>query len=237
MGKHNTNHKNKMKLNTTRPSRKGFTLVELLVVMAIIAVLASIATPLVLNKRREADKTKAIGHAKQCLIAFVEFEGEEGTRPGQQIVDEGNLDDAAAASSNDCFRQLLQRLPTVRSEAIFFAPSKISKNPDNDIGESPDFSKACEDGEVGFLYVDAPTSRDGAPLMAAPLFDTSGLFDFQAYNGKAVVLKTDGSVEALDIDEDTEQVLISSGGSEVELLSSGNKTFREAPEIKYPIER
>jgi len=224
-----------MKLNTNRPTRKGFTLVELLVVMAIIAVLASIATPLVLNKRREADKTKAIGHAKQCLIAFTEFEAEEGTRPGQQIVDEGNLDGAAAANANDCLRQLLQRLATVRSEAIFFAPSKISKQPDNDIGDSTNnFAEACEKGEVGFLYVDSPTSKDGAPLMAAPLFDTSGKFDFQAYNGKAVVLKTDGSVEAIDINEDSEIVEIKVGGANVDMLSIQNKTFREAPEIKYP---
>ncbi len=227
-----------MKLNTIRPTRKGFTLVELLVVMAIIAVLASIATPLVLNKRREADRTKAVGHAKQCLIAFTEFEGEEGVRPGQQIVDEGNLEGAAATSSNDCYRQLLQRLATVRSEAIFFAPSKISKAPDNDIGDSTnDFAEACEQGEVGYLYVDAPTARDGAPLMGAPLFDTSGKFDFQAYNGKAVVLKTDGSVDSLAIDEDSELVMIKVGGSDVDMFSSQNKTFRDAPEILYPLER
>jgi len=226
-----------MKLNINRPSRKGFTLVELLVVMAIIAVLASIATPLVLNKTREADRTKAVGHAKQCLLAFTEFQIEEGTRPGQQIVDEGNVDGAAAGNANDCFRQLLQRLVTVRSEAIFFAPSLISREPDNDIGDSTnDFAEACEKGEVGFMYVDAPRAKDGAPLMAAPLADDQGTFDFQKYNGKAVVLKTDGSVESLDIDEDSEIVNIKVGGSDVDMFSTANKTFRDSdpPSFLYP---
>lgn len=225
-----------MKLNV-KPSRKGFTLVELLVVMAIIAVLASIATPLVLNKRKDADRTKAVGHATQVRLAIVEFENDYNTRPGEDVVDDDLFDGAAAGSANDVFRQLLQGLPSVRSEAIFFAPSLISTQPDNDIGDNAnDFAEACEDGEVGFLYVDAPDARSGAPLIGAPLFDDqSESFDFDAYNGKAVFLKSDGSVDVLKIDEETEEVTIRSSGSDVNILSSENRVFREDPTIIFPI--
>ena len=228
-----------MKLKYTKPTPKGFTLVELLVVMAIIAVLASIATPLVLQKRKEADRTKAIAHAKQSHIGIISFEGEEGVRPGAQIVAEGNVTGAAATTSNDVLRQLLQRLPDVRTEAIFFAPSKISLQPDNDIGDAANnYAQAMEQGECGYLYVDNPASRSGAPLMAAPLIDgTSAKFDYDAYIGKAVVLKTDGAAVSVDIDEDAETAMIKVGGSLVDMFTTANKTFRNAPSILYPIPR
>jgi len=152
-----------MKINT-KTARKGFTLVELLVVMAIIAVLASIA--------------------------------------------------------------------------IFFAPSLISSTPDDDIGTvEDDFANALEERECGFVYVDAPDSRSGAPLAGAPLIDnTQELFDFDAYNGKAVFLKTDGSVVTVNINETSEEAEIIVGGTAVNILDGvANPTFREAPSILFPL--
>jgi len=201
----------------------------------IILVLASICMPLFLGKRTGADKTKAIGHAKQCLIAFTEFEEEYGALPGQIIADGGKVPGAEAKTSNDCFRQLLQGLVTVRSEAIFFAPSKISKQPDNDIGDASNhFAEACEKGEVGFLYVEAPNALEGAPLMATPLLNASGMFDAGAYKGYGVVLKNDGSVEAVKIDSSTGKILIRVGGKNVDMFGFRNPTLVDPYVIKYP---
>jgi len=173
-----------------------------LVLLIVIGVLIFIIAPPILGRRRvNSDKDKALGHAKQVLLAFVEFEGEYGTRPGRSHTDERLIPGAKADTSNACFRQFFQGLDTVRSEVIFYAPSKFTVYPDNIIGDkSNHFAEACAKGEVGFLYIDAPTARDGAPLFAAPLDDHEGRFDPESYNGKAVVMKTDGSVEAFDID-------------------------------------
>jgi len=193
--------------------------------------------PFISKRIADAHRTKAVGHSKQILIALTEFEGEFGIRPGAQAAKEIEaLKGTKTVSSNDCFRQLLLTLPYVRTEAIFYAPSKISKQPDNDIGTTENkFLQACAKGEVGFVYVDAPDAKDGAPLVVAPLLDAkSGKFDYKKYGGKAVVLMTDGSVQTIDIDRKTGKIFIKSGGKMVDLLSKDNPTFRSAPSIKYP---
>lgn len=220
-----------MKLNT-KTTRKGFTLVELLVVMAIIAVLASIATPLILSKRKDADRTKAVGHATQIKLALVEFEDEYGLRPGDSVKDE--IDGGESTSANSCFRMLIQGSNTLRSEAIFFAPSKLSKKPDGDVGsKSNNFKQACDKGEVGFLYIDAPFAKSAAPLIAAPLQKEDGSkLDFSAYNGKAVILKVDGSVDTPDIDEDKGEITAKFGGSDINLLAVSGELFGDDAKIK-----
>jgi len=206
-----------------------------LVLLIIIGVLAAIILSITFEMKRDSNRFKAMSHARSCLIAYTEFESEYGARPGQIIADGGKVPGARAETANDCFRQLLQGLATVRSEAIFYAPSRISKQPDNDLGdESNHFAEACAKGEVGFLYVDAPSAIDGAPLMATPLLNTSGMFDSRAYNGHAVILKTDGSVEVMDIDPDTGRIYILVDGEKVDILSSENPLFPSPPTIKYP---
>ncbi len=202
-------------------------------VMAIIAVLASIAMPTIFSKLRDADRTKAVAHASEIKNALVSFETEYGIRPGQKIVDEGDLDGAAAGTSNDIFRQLFIG-GLLKSEAIFFAPSKVCKKPDNDIGNRANkYAQALEKGENGFMYVDNPYSKQGAPVCAAPL-DRQNEFDAEAYNGLAVVLKSDGSVDTLRINEDSHKVEIKVGGSKADMFSSSNKTFVDPPKLVYP---
>ena len=47
-----------------RLNRKGFTLIEVIVVAAIIAILAGILVPMIFNQIDEAKKTKAVGEVK-----------------------------------------------------------------------------------------------------------------------------------------------------------------------------
>ena len=70
-----------MKMTKTKLA-KGFTLVELLVVIAIIAALAALSTPVVLKQQKKAAATEAVNNAKQHFILLFEFDQDNGQYPG-----------------------------------------------------------------------------------------------------------------------------------------------------------
>ncbi|RYD29397.1 MAG: prepilin-type N-terminal cleavage/methylation domain-containing protein, partial [Verrucomicrobiaceae bacterium] len=84
-------------MKTTYQTRRGFTLVELLVVIVIIAALAGLTAPMVIRQRKKADQTEAVSNARQVGLALFEFETEYGSFPegslGNQIneANGGNL--------------------------------------------------------------------------------------------------------------------------------------------------
>lgn len=64
-----------------RLSRHGFTLVELLVVMAIIAILISLLLPAVQAARETARRTQCVNHMKQIALALTNYAGGHGVFP------------------------------------------------------------------------------------------------------------------------------------------------------------
>lgn len=63
--------KNKLKVNISNNARsKGFTLVEMIAVLAIIAILFSVFTPKVAGYIKEAKKTKALEEVRQVVLAI-----------------------------------------------------------------------------------------------------------------------------------------------------------------------
>lgn len=192
------------------------------------------ANPFLVKKLASKHRIQAIGNANQIYLALLTFTEKHGIRPGEEAAKK--IEGAKFETANDCFRQLFLGTTDLRTEAIFYASSKISETQDNDIGTIENkFLQACQKGEVGFLYVDSPAARSGAPLVAAPLMDgTSTTFDHAKYGGKAIILHSDGSVKTHDINPDTGKVEIKINGKMIDIFSQENPIFRSAPNIKYP---
>jgi prepilin-type N-terminal cleavage/methylation domain-containing protein len=210
--------------------RGGFTLVELLVVIVIIAALAGLTAPMVIRQRKKADQTEATSNARQIGLAMFEFETAYGSFPdsttatqvtestGSQLTLTGN-------TANDYYRQLIAA-EIAQSEALFYAKTAFTKKPDNIFNNS---SNALAAGEVGFGYIMngalafSTAGNPARPLLAAPLafpFQT-GQFDPDFYDAKAVVLRIDNSVQSLPVLRQSK--LVQLGGSK-NLLQPGEDT-------------
>jgi prepilin-type N-terminal cleavage/methylation domain-containing protein len=189
-----------MKTNPKMP--RGFTLVELLVVIVIIAALAGLTAPMVMKQVRKADQTQAVSNARQVGMALFEFEGEYNSFPDDSTaVTVKEATDTALVtgnSANDRFRQLF-RAGIIQSEEVFYTKTSYTKKPDN-VTEN---DKALAKGEVGFGIIMTTDNKGlsasgnpSRPIMATPF--TAALnkpeFDIDAYLGKAVILKADNSV-------------------------------------------
>ena len=212
-------------MKTNVKTRRGFTLVELLVVIVIIASLAGLTAPMVIRQRKKADQTEATSNARQIGLAMFEFETEYGSFPDARTEDLLQNEDGytlGSGSSNAYFRQLLAADIT-QSEAMFFAKSKRSpRKPDGNI----DGAEALKAAEVGFGYILDGTngqSTAGNParvIAAAPLLAASDDFDPDPYDKNAVVLRIDNSVASLRINEEN-QAILSGGATPVLLLDAG----------------
>jgi prepilin-type N-terminal cleavage/methylation domain-containing protein len=197
-----------MKTNV-QTTRRGFTLVELLVVIVIIASLAGLTAPMVIRQRKKADQTEAVSNARQIGIAMLEFDNDYGSYPGKLTLDQviENFPDEvikgeAGSDSNGYFKQLMQAGLT-QSEAIFYAKAKGTRKPDGKIKTNTD---ALSAGEVGFGYItdgDEGMSSAGNPARAVcvtPLSPTdTGKFDGDPFDKKAVILRIDNSATSVNI--------------------------------------
>ena len=218
-----------MKTNP-RQQRRGFTLVELLVVIVIIAALAGLTAPMVIRQRKKADQTEAVNNARQIGLALFEFETAYGSFPDQTTATEvrnatETVLSLGTANSNDYFRQLIAA-EVCQSEAMFYAKSAYTKKPDNVFNTA---QNALEKGEVGFGYIMntntafSTAGNPARPIVAAPLkypFET-GKFDTDMYDYKAVVLRIDNSVQSLQVLKTTQLAQLGGGKN---LLQKGDDT-------------
>ncbi|MEP4077916.1 prepilin-type N-terminal cleavage/methylation domain-containing protein [Haloferula sp.] len=223
---------------------RGFTLVELLVVIVIIAALAGLSAPMILRQRKAADRTEAISNAKQIGLALLEFDQEFGSFPDDNT--QATVEDATGTElqlgggkSNDYFRQLIAF--GIQSEDIFYCKAAYTKKPDKVMSTG----NALEAGEVGFGYImlDATTGQNtsgnpGRPVLAAPLLDAQEdwSFDGDPFGDKAVLLRLDNSVDAPLIRQRDNKVSVGDGKT---LQDNGQDSVwgTESPVIKAPEKR
>ena len=242
-GKTDINIQNKihtMKMTKTKLA-KGFTLVELLVVIAIIAALAALSTPVVLKQQKKAASTEAVNNAKQMFILLFEFDQDNGGYPGSSFK---NSTGAVSASSNGAFKEFFLA-SQIDSEDIFYAKTGWSTKPDGDIGVAGTYTTAMEADECGFNYAlkaadesFGTTSPSGVPLISTPALVkafTGNEFNINAFGGRAVVLFNDGACKSLPITEGATAgqgvVNITVGGVATEIFSVGNTNLAAAPTI------
>lgn len=194
-------------MKTYQTNKRGFTLVELLVVIVIIAALAGLTAPMVIRQRKKADQTEATSNARQIGFAMFEFESEfgsfpdDGTKATNDLVYTDTPIQGDNGSSNGYFKQLMQTGIT-QSETMFFAKCPVSKKPDGDISTD---AAALAAGEVGFGYVtdgagvgQSSGGNPARPLVVAPLASATE-FDTSYFDKKAVVLRIDNSASSVPI--------------------------------------
>lgn len=232
-----------MKMN--QKLRPGFTLVELLVVIVIIAALAGLTAPMVMRQRKKADQTEATNNARQVGMALFEFETEYGSFPDRDTATAvaeatGSNLNMSGDSANDYFRQLIAA-GIAQAETMFFAKAPYTRKPDDIMNGA----KALAAGENGFGYIMNGNIGFGIggtpsrPIIATPLLNaaTDGTFDPDPFDGKAVVLRLDNSVRSLQIRKTDKKVSLGGGQT---LLQTGENTVwgsDTSPRLRAPLRR
>lgn len=232
-------------MKTNHKTRRGFTLVELLVVIVIIAALAGLTAPMVIRQRKKADQTEAVNNARQIGLALFEFETEYGSFPDDLTAEtvKANTETALVGGkkANDRFRQLM-RAGIAQSETMFYSKTTYTKKPD---GVFNDDLTALAKGEVGFGLMEntggvglSNAGNPSRPVVMTPFATglTGEQFDFDIYDGKAVILKLDNSVTSVPIIKASKLVKIN-GKS---LTAVGDDTVwgtGVTPTLIYPISK
>jgi prepilin-type N-terminal cleavage/methylation domain-containing protein len=230
-------------MKTNVQNRRGFTLVELLVVIVIIASLAGLTAPMVIRQRKKADQTEAISNARQIGLAFLEFDNDYGSLPGTTsltLLDStAKITGTAGADSNGYFKMLMQADLT-QAEQMFYAKARGTIKPDGNISTNGEALKAKE---VGFGYVAIGTEglssagNPARPVIMSPLTPGAATLDPAPFDKNLVVLRMDNSATSLKmkVAEGATVGTVSIGGQD--LFTSGNPVWDGAtPAIKPPLQ-
>jgi prepilin-type N-terminal cleavage/methylation domain-containing protein len=224
-----------------RKSSAAFTLIELLIVITIIAVLASIALPAYTGVKERGDQTKDLSNAKQIALALRQFAiDNNGAYPAKPPGTDYSTAAGTPATSNDTFWWLFPNY--LQSEQIFATNGSAYTpgNPDNKLdpagsGTRTDTLKA---GENSFAYVSGltDTSNPTFPLIAdgfaagGTTYATNKAVKGGVWSGKkAVVVFCDSSGQILPVNATTHQLQrTDSTGAKVNMFTGAADWFDAA---------
>ncbi|MBK1832061.1 hypothetical protein JIN77_15095 [Verrucomicrobiaceae bacterium R5-34] len=184
-----------------------------------------------LNKSKRGEMTKAVMNAKQIFLLMAEFDLDYGEFPNDETANSDDLLKAYRGKhSNDYLGQFLAGGYT-QSEQLFFVKggAPTDKKPDNDISTK---AKTLEAGECGFAYYKGLSMGKNAamPLLLAPMTGKGFKFDPKAFDGKAIVLRLDGSVTTYPIDANGDVIL--ANGKRLFEGGAGTIWGNEGPDAK-----
>ncbi len=222
-----------MKLSALKKNRKGFTLIELMVVIAILAALASIGYAPIMDHLNDGDRQKAMSNMKSLHTMLQGFKTDHGNYPCdataerlQEEKPELNFGALTGDNSNAYFRQVYYSNANVSEKPFFALVSCNGLNVDTEGDDKLANGQALTRGENAMAYVMRKNSADpsvkdavrasNAPLLicgiypsATPYDGSQVAFDADSFRGHAFVLSNDGSVKDLDkILEDQEDKLV-----------------------------
>ncbi len=233
-----------MKTSIPKKNRKGgFTLIELMVVIAILATLASIGYGPILDHMNDGDRQKANTNLKSVFTLLQQFKMDNGSFPCDATGDrlqEDNSDrdfgDLKGDHSNAYFRQLYFK-SGVESEKPFFAKlSAPGLNIQREGDEKLAGGRALAPGENAMSYVmrrdkgddnvkiaveksNAPLSMCSVYPAATPYAGDKVQIDMTSFRGHFFVLFCDGSVsdqeDNIQESEDDETVGVFKEGKDI----------------------
>jgi prepilin-type N-terminal cleavage/methylation domain-containing protein len=223
----------------TKKNLHAFTLIELLIVITIIAVLASIALPAYTGVKERGDQTKDLSNAKQIALAMRQFASDNnGAYPSKPPAADYSAGTGTAANSNDAFWWLFPSY--LQTEQIFaIAGSAYTPGtPDNklDAAGAATRTDTLKKGENTYSYVAGltDTSNPTFPLIADGFKPAApGTYDAsKAQPGgvwaakKAIVVFCDSSGQIMRVDPTTKTVQrTNSSGAKVNMFVGATDWF------------
>ena len=221
---------------------KAFTLIELLIVVTIIAVLASIALPAFNGVKERGDQTKDLSNAKQIALALRQFAiDNNGQYPSHPPAATYSAAAGNPANSNEAFWWLFQsgdQTGYLQSEQIFAVPGSAytKANPDNRL-DAPGAAARVNTlaaGENAYAYVSGltDTSNPTWPIIADGFTATVGTYGTNkslvggVWSGKkAIIAFCDGSGQIVRVNADLTVHRVASGGAQANMFVAAADWF------------